>query len=41
MAPDDPSNLAKRLRQLVGKKTRENAVLFIDLLNNQWEQIPF
>ena len=41
MAPDDPSDLAKGLRQLVGKKTRENSVLFVDLLNNQWEQIPF
>jgi len=41
MAPDDPSDLAKRLRQLVEQRAGEKAILFVDLLNNQWEQIPF
>jgi hypothetical protein len=40
MAPDNLSDLARGLRQLVERTTRENAVLFFDLLKNQWEQIP-
>ena len=41
MAPENPSDLAKRLRQLVEQRAGEKAILFVDLLNNQWEQIPF
>jgi molybdopterin/thiamine biosynthesis adenylyltransferase len=29
------------VKVLLEKKPRENTVLFVDLLNNQWEQIPF
>jgi molybdopterin/thiamine biosynthesis adenylyltransferase len=33
--------VAEGVKVLLEKKTRENTVLFVDLLNNQWEQIPF